>query len=289
MGSIMQANPLPTLYISHGSPMTSLDGGPAGRYWRDLGPAYTAAFGKPKAILVISAHSLTREPVLLAAERHEAIYDFGGFPDALYQLRYAAPGAPALAQRVAGLLAAAGLPAHVVNEGGLDHGIWTPLRSMVPEADIPVLPLAWPPNWSPAQLFGLGQALAPLAGEGVLIIGSGAMTHNLRLWSGGRGPIDAPEHPESAAFRNWFLDRTVEHDWPALFDYRTRAPHAAHMHPTDEHLLPFYVAAGAAGTQDAPAARVHASVTWGHLAMDVYAFGTGGQALADASLATTAG
>ena len=115
------------------------------------------------------------------------------------------------------------------------------------------------------------------------------MTHNLRLWSGGRGPIDAPEHPESAAFRNWFLDRTVEHDWPALFDYRTRAPHAAHMHPTDEHLLPFYVAAGAAGTQDAPAARVHASVTWGHLAMDVYAFGTGGQALADASLATTAG
>lgn len=281
--------PLPTLYISHGSPMTALDGGPAGQYWRDLGPATTAAFGKPKAILVVSAHSLTREPVLLAAERHEAVYDFGGFPDALYQLRYDAPGAPALAQRVAGLLAAAGLPAHVVNEGGLDHGIWTPLRSMYPDADIPVLPLAWPPNWSPAQLFALGQALSPLASEGVLIIGSGAMTHNLRLWAGGRGPIDAPEHPESAAFRNWFLDHTVAHDWPALFDYRARAPHAAHMHPTDEHLLPFFVAAGAAGSPDAPAARVHASVTWGHLAMDVYAFGPGGQALADTRVAATAG
>jgi len=289
MGNIMQALPLPTLYISHGSPMTALDGGPAGRYWRELGPAFTAAFGKPKAILVISAHSLTREPVLLAAERHEAVYDFGGFPDALYQLRYDAPGAPALAPRVAGLLAAAGLPGHVLNEGGLDHGIWTPLRSMYPEADIPVLPLAWPHTWPPAKLFELGQALAPLASEGVLIIGSGAITHNLRLWAGGRGAIDAKEYPESAAFRNWIDDHTVAHDWPALFNYRQQAPHAAYMHPTDEHLLPFFVAAGAAGTQDAPAVRVHASVTWGHLAMDVYAFGAGGQTLADASVAATAG
>jgi hypothetical protein len=157
----MQAHPLPTLYISHGSPMTALDGGAAGQYWRDLGPAYTAAFGKPKAILVASAHSLTREPVLLAAERHEAVYDFGGFPDALYQLRYDAAGAPALAERVATLLRESGLPVHVANEGGMDHGIWTPLRSMYPDADIPVLPLAWPPNWSPEQLFKLGQALAP--------------------------------------------------------------------------------------------------------------------------------
>jgi len=263
----------PTLYISHGSPMTALDGGAAGAFWQTLGPAFTAAFGRPKAILVMSAHSLTREPVLLGAPQHAAVYDFGGFPDALYQLRYDAPGAPALAQRVAGLLAAAGLPAHLTDEGGMDHGIWTPLRSMYPEADIPVLPLAWPPNWSPAQLFALGQALAPLADEGVLIIGSGAITHNRRLWAGGRGAIDAPEYPESAAFRNWFLDRSAEHDWPALFAYRERAPHAAHMHPTDEHLLPFYLAAGAAGDPKAPALRLHGSVTWGHLGMDVYGFG----------------
>jgi len=284
----MDTNRLPTLYISHGSPMTALDGGAAGAFWRQLGPAVDAAFGRPKAVLVASAHSLTREPVLLGAARHEAIYDFGGFPDALYQLRYDAPGAPGLAARVAELLKTAGLPVHATEDGGMDHGIWTPLRSMYPDADVPVLPLAWPPNWSPAQLFALGRALAPLADEGVLVIGSGAITHNLRLWAGGRGAIDAPEHAESAAFRNWFMDRSAAHDWPALFDYRRQAPHAAHMHPTDEHLLPFFVAAGAAGADDAPAVRVHGSVTWGHLGMDAYAFGDGAGALARALEATPA-
>ncbi|WP_374562072.1 dioxygenase [Ideonella sp.] len=264
--------PLPPLYISHGSPMTALDAGDAGAFWRRLGPAIRTAFGTPKAILAISAHSLTREPVLLAAARHEAVYDFSGFPDALYRLRYDTPGAPALAERVATLLRAAGLPVHVDNDGGLDHGIWTPLRSMFPDADIPVLPLAWPPNWKPEALFKLGQALAPLASEGVLVMGSGAITHNLRLWAGGRAPIDSPEIRESAAFRGWVRERAAAGDWPALFDYRAQAPHAAHMHPTDEHWLPFYVAAGAAG--DAPTGqRLHDSVTYGHLGMDAYAFG----------------
>jgi 4,5-DOPA dioxygenase extradiol len=274
----METPLLPSLYISHGSPMTALDAGEAGAFWRHLGPAITAAFGRPKAILAVSAHSLTREPVLLAGARHEAIYDFGGFPEALYRLRYDAPGAPALAQRVATLLHAAGLPAHVHDTAGLDHGIWTPLRSMFPDADIPVLPLAWPPMWSPAQLFTLGQALAPLAAEGVLVMGSGAITHNLRLWAGGRGAIDAPEHAESAAFRTWVSEQAGAADWPALFDYRAQAPHAAHMHPTDEHWLPFYVAAGAGG--GAPGTRLHASVTYGHLGMDVYAFGPRAAALA---------
>ncbi|MFO1336709.1 MAG: class III extradiol ring-cleavage dioxygenase [Burkholderiaceae bacterium] len=251
--------------------MTALDAGEAGAFWRRLGPAVTAAFGRPRAVLAVSAHSLTREPVLLAAARHEAVYDFGGFPDALYQLRYDAPGAPALAERVAGLLRAADVPVHVLPEGGLDHGIWTPLRSMFPEADVPVLPLAWPPMWSPDKLFALGRALAPLAAEGVLVMGSGAITHNLRLWAGGRAPVDSPEIPESAAFRGWVAERAAAADWPALFDYRAQAPHAAHMHPTDEHWRPFYVAAGAGG--GTPGQRVHASVTHGHLGMDVYAFG----------------
>ena len=272
--------PLPTLYVSHGSPMTALDAGEAGAFWRRLGPAITAAFGRPRAILAVSAHSLIREPALLAAERHEAVYDFGGFPDALYQLRYDAPGAPALAERVAGLLRAADIPVHVLPEGVLDHGIWTPLRSMFPDADVPVLPLAWPPMWSPDRLFSLGQALAPLAAEGVLVMGSGAITHNLRLWAGGRAPIDSPEIPESAAFRTWVAERAESADWPALFDYRAQAPNAAHMHPTDEHWRPFYVAAGAgSGT---PGQRVHASVTYGHLGMDVYAFGAGAARLARA-------
>lgn len=276
--------PLPSLYISHGSPMTALDAGEAGTFWRRLGPAITATFGAPRAILAVSAHSLTREPVLLAAPRHEAIYDFSGFPDALYQLRYDAPGAPALAGRVAELLRATGLPVHTEPAGGMDHGIWTPLRSMFPRADIPVLPLAWPPMWSPAQLFRLGQAVAPLAAEGVLVMGSGSITHNLRLFASGRGEVDAPEYPQSAAFRTWVEQQARSGGWPALLDYRAAAPHAAYMHPTDEHWLPFYVAAGAAEANGAQArgVRLHSSVTYGHLGMDAYAFGATAPQLAAA-------
>jgi 4,5-DOPA dioxygenase extradiol len=277
---------LPSLYVSHGSPMTALDAGEAGAFWRRLGPALDEAFGRPRAILALSAHSLTREPVLLAAARHEAIYDFSGFPEALYRLRYDAPGAPALAARVAGLLAEAGMPARSLDEGGLDHGIWTPLRSMFPQADVPVLPLAWPPNWSPTQLFALGQALAPLAAEGVLVMGTGAITHNLRLFAGGRGEVDAPERLESAAFRSWMASRSAAGDWDALLDYRRQAPHAAFMHPSDEHLLPFFPAAGVGG-REGPAVRLHDSLTYGHLGMDVYAFGPSAGLLAQALSRTT--
>jgi 4,5-DOPA dioxygenase extradiol len=238
-----------------------------------------AALGRPKAILAVSAHSLTREPALLAAPRHEAVYDFGGFDPKLYTLRYDAPGAPALAERVETLLHTAGLPVQRADAGGLDHGIWVPLRSMYPGADVPVLPLAWPPNWTPEQLYALGQALAPLAAEGVLIVGSGSITHNLRrVFAGGRmANQDAPATPESTAFRQWFVDKTAAADWPALFDYRRQAPHAALMHPTDEHLLPFYVAAGAGA--GAAGQRIHASLTFGDLGMDAYAFGAGAAAL----------
>lgn len=270
---------LPPLFLSHGSPMTALEPREAGAFMQRLGPAITAAFGRPKAILAISAHSLTREPVLLAAARHEAVYDFGGFDPKLNTLRYDAFGAPALAPRVAELLRDAGLPVHTVPDGGLDHGIWTPLRYLFPDADIPVLPLAWPPNWTPAQLFALGQALAPLADEGVLIVGSGSITHNLRrVFASGRMNVDQPATPESTAFRDWFATRSAAADWDALLDYRTQAPHAALMHPTDEHLLPFYVAAGAAGR--VPGTRIHQSLTFGDLGMDAFAFGPGAEALA---------
>jgi 4,5-DOPA dioxygenase extradiol len=254
----------------------------AGPFWQALGARIDATAGRPRAILAISAHTLTREPVLLAAARHQTVHDFSGFPEPLYRLRYDAPGSPVLAQRVAGLLRGAGLPAHVVPEGGLDHGIWSPLRFAWPDADIPVLPLGFPPDWSPAQLFALGQALAPLAAEGVLIYGTGSITHNLRLvFAGSRPALDAPEIPSSAAFRRWFAQRGAAHDWPALLAYRTQAPHAVAMHPTDEHLLPFYVAAGAAGA-DPVALRLHDSVTYGCLGMDAYVFGAHAAELAAA-------
>lgn len=265
------------LFLSHGSPMTALEPREAGAFLQHLGQVLLRTQGKPKAVLAISAHSLTREPVLLAAPRHEAIYDFGGFDPRLYEMRYDAPGAPALAQRVVQLLRAAGLPAHVAAEGGLDHGIWVPLRFTLPDAAVPVLPLAWPPHWSPAQLFELGRALAPLAEEGVLIVGSGSITHNLRrvFAGGGLHPPERAPTPESTAFRDWFEEHGRTADWPALLDWKARAPHATLMHPTDEHLLPFFVAAGAGAGADAaaPAVRVHESLVFGELGMDAYAFG----------------
>ena len=152
---------------------------------------------------------------------------------------------------------------------------------------MPVLPLAWPPGWPPARLFELGRALAPLTAEGVLILGSGSITHNLRrVFAGGlRAEVDRPATPESTAFRDWFVEHAAAADWQPLFDYRQQAPHATLMHPTDEHLLPFYVAAGAgAGACATPGAgrRIHASLTFGELGMDAYAFGPQAELLAQA-------
>ena len=282
---------IPPLFISHGSPMTALEPGLAGTFLRALGPAIDSTFERPQAILAVSAHTLRREPVLLAAARHDTVHDFGGFPQALYELRYDSPGAPALAARVAQLLRSAGVPVHQSADGGLDHGIWTPLRFAYPQADIPILPLGFPPDWAPQRLFQLGQALAPLTEAGVLVMGTGSITHNLGLVFGhGRPPLDAPEIATSAAFRQWFAQRSAAADWPALFDYRAQAPNAVLMHPSDEHLLPFYVAAGAAspgaGVAPARGVRLHDSITYGCLGMDAYAFGASAPRLAEALRAT---
>jgi 4,5-DOPA dioxygenase extradiol len=274
---------MPSIFVSHGSPMIALEPGAAGAFMQRLGPAISATFGKPRAIVAISAHTAARAPVLLAGPTHEAVYDFGGFDPKLFTLRYDVAGAPELATRVAGLLGDAGIASHITPEGGLDHGNWTALRYLFPDADIPVLPLAFVPTQSPAQQFALGEALASLGNEGILVLGSGSITHNLRraLAGGLRNTAVQPEIPESRAFRDWVHTRSTARDWDALFDYRARAPHAVDMHPTDEHLLPWYVAAGAGG-RDATPLRLHDSVTLGSLGMDVYAFGGSAATLAAA-------
>jgi 4,5-DOPA dioxygenase extradiol len=270
----MHHSALPAVFVSHGSPMIALEPGAAGAFMKRLGAAIDAEFARPAAILVVSAHTAGRAPLLLAGARHQAVYDFGNFDARLNQMRYDAPGAPALARRVAALLDGSGLAAHVLDEGGLDHGIWTVLRYAYPPADIPVLPLAFVPSQSPAMQFALGAALAPLADEGVLVLGTGSITHNLRraFADGLRPSRERPEIPESAAFRAWMHERSTARDWDALLDYRRRAPHAVDMHPTDEHLLPWYVAAGAGGRGDPPV-RLHSSVEIGSIGMDAYAFG----------------
>lgn len=241
-------------------------------FLRWLGPHIEQLYGKPKAVLAISPHTAGSRPTLFAASRHQAIYDFSGFPQELYDIHYDAPGDPELAIRTEGLLRDAGIEADLIARSGLDHGIWTILHLMWPRADIPVVPLSLVPFASPQEQWQIGAALAPLRDQGVLILASGSLTHNLRRYFERELPIDAPEDADCAAFRHWVWDCCKKRDWTSLFNYSKLAPAAAAMHPSDEHWLPFFIAAGAGGA-DAAAVRVHAGVEHGVLAMDAYAFG----------------
>jgi 4,5-DOPA dioxygenase extradiol len=256
---------LPVLFVSHGAPTLALEPGPTRGFLVQLG----AGFKRPKAILSICAHWETAAPVVSTALWPETIHDFYGFPEALYALRYPAPGAPQLADQALQLLAAAGLSAKAVSERGLDHGAWVPLMLMYPEADIPVTQLAVQTHLGPAHHWRLGEALRPLRDQGVLIIGSGSVTHNLREF--GSHGYDSPPPSWVSEFNDWLHTEVVSGDRQALLDYRRGAPHAARNHPTEEHLLPLFVAAGA-GTPGSRPQRLHAAYTYGVIGMDAYRF-----------------
>ncbi len=256
---------LPSLYISHGSPMTALNPGRVGQRLAELG----AALPRPRAIVIASAHWLSREPAVGAHPQPPTVHDFGGFPQALFELQYPAPGDPALAADVAARLEAAGLVASVDPRRGLDHGAWVPLRFLYPQADIPVVPLAIQPLRGPAHQFALGRALAPLRGQGVLLIGSGSITHNLHDWN---HYAEGREAPYVRPFIDWVEQRLAADDADALLDYRRQAPHAERAHPTDEHLQPLHFAMGAAGGAVLGAQRIDAGIDAGMLAMDIYRF-----------------
>ena len=255
---------LPSLYISHGSPMTVLQPGQIGIELSRL----ASSLPRPRAIVVASAHWLTHQPQVGGAVQPETIHDFGGFPQALYEIQYSASGDAALTQQIAERLADAGLPVRIDPARGLDHGVWVPLCFLYPDADIPVIPLAIQPYLGPAHQFALGQALAPLRQEGVLLIGSGSITHNLH----DRHYSETNEAPYVRPFIEWVEHRLNENDIPALLDYREQAPHSKEAHPTDEHLLPLFFAMGAAGTEKLGARRIDAGIDHGFLAMDIYRF-----------------
>jgi len=256
---------LPSLFLSHGSPTLPLTDTPARAFLQQLG----TTIERPKAILVVSAHWETASPMVNAVDCNETIHDFGGFPRALYEMRYPAPGSPSVAARVAERLRAAGLDCGIDRSRGLDHGAWVPLRLMYPQADIPVLQLSVQPHLGPAYHLRVGRALAPLRQEGVLIIGSGSFTHDLSEFRG-HGPNDpAPDWVNS--FADWFHSALTRRQTDDLLNYRKQAPFATKNHPTEEHLLPLYAALGAAG-ENARAERLHASATYSVLRMDVYAF-----------------
>ncbi len=258
-------SPLPALFLSHGSPMMALAECATTQFWRTLG----AELPRPRAILAVSAHWDTASPAASISAQPETLHDFYGFPEPLYALRYPAPGAPDVAARAAQLIDAAGLGPTQLEERGLDHGAWAPLRFMVAAHDIPVTQLAVQSRRGPRHHYDIGRALAPLADEGVLILGSGGVSHNLREW--GSVPAGGPPPAWMSEFVAWVRQTLVSGDHAALIDYETQAPHAARNHPTDEHFLPLFVALGAAGA-NASIVRELKDETDRALSLDSYVF-----------------
>ncbi|MGH8849607.1 MAG: dioxygenase family protein [Casimicrobiaceae bacterium] len=245
--------------------MHAVDPGAAGRAWTALG----RELPRPRAVLIASAHWETSMPMLTGNPQPQTIHDFGGFPDELYRLRYDAPGDPDLAAQAAGMLKAAGITAGIDGCRGRDHGAWVPLRWMYPDAAVPVVQLAIQPELGPAHHLHVGRALAPLGDDGVLIVGSGHTTHNLRDWMA--NPRRQEPLRYAQAFAGWVHDRLLARDIEALADYREQAPEAARAHPSEEHFLPLFVALGAAG-EGAAVERFVEGYEAGALAMDSYRF-----------------
>jgi 4,5-DOPA dioxygenase extradiol len=257
----------PSVYVSHGSPMMAIEPSAA----RDFLSGFGNTLGRPRAIVVASAHFESTQPLVTADARPEMIYDFGGFPEALYRIVYPAPGDPELAKQVAGLMDAAGLAPALVEHRGFDHGTWVPLRLLYPQADIPVVQISVQPQLGAAHHYQLGRALAPLREDDILLIGSGSATHNLmQFFRGNHAPGDASP-PWVVDFEEWIRDKAERGAVDDLVNYRARAPHARENHPTEEHFLPFHVALGAGG-EGAKGRRVHTSHDRGILAMDCATF-----------------
>lgn len=254
----------PVFFISHGAPTFALEPGL-------LGPQLTAlgqTLADVKAVMVVSPHWQTRDVKVMTTAAPETVYDFGGFPGALYQLKYPAPGHPALAAETARVLAQAGLNVTLEARRGLDHGAWVPLYHLLPQATVPVFQVSMPHDLDTASAFALGQALAPLRAQGVMIVASGSMTHNLyEFRQAGAAVADY-----AVEFTHWVRQAVISHDVERLLHYRDLAPHAQRAHPTEEHFLPLLVALGArADGEDAQ--RIAADITHSVLSMESYVWG----------------
>ncbi|AUG42272.1 dioxygenase [Pseudomonas chlororaphis] len=254
---------LPSLFISHGSPMLALEPGASGPALARL----AAELPRPKAIVVVSAHWESQDLRVNSNPQPQTWHDFGGFPAALFAVQYPAPGQPELAEQVVQLLRADGLPAQLDDQRPFDHGVWVPLSLMYPQADIPVVQVSLPSRMGPALQTQVGHALSSLRQQGVLLIGSGSITHNLRELDWHAGPESV--EPWAKAFRDWMIEKLAANDEAALHDYRRQAPNAVRSHPSDEHLLPLYFARGAGGDFSI----AHQGFTMGALGMDIYRFG----------------
>lgn len=261
---------LPSLFISHGAPTFALDPGLAGPRLTALG----RQLPRPQAVLVVSPHWMTPSPRVGTSARPETIHDFGGFDPALHRIRYPVRGHEVLARRTVEQLTHAGWLAQADARRGLDHGAWVPLLHLYPQADVPVFQVSLPSELDAQSAWAFGQALAPLADAGVLIVGSGSLTHNLYEFRGTHGP----DQPYVRAFSAWVREAVEQADRRRLLRTLEDAPEARRAHPTAEHFWPLLVAAGAADAGDGPppASVIEGGIAYGMLAMDAYAFGLAG-------------
>lgn len=255
---------MPVVFISHGAPDALLNAPDAVACWRAIGKDLPM----PRAILVVSAHWEARQPTASLSGAPETIHDFSGFSPQLKRMQYPAPGAPALAEHAVTLLNQSGIAAELHPTRGLDHGAWVPLSALYPQANVPVVQLSLIVGGSAAQHLALGKALAPLRDEGVLILCTGAITHNF-AWLDWNAHA-AAEVPEARAFAEWVGEQIAAGDVHGLIRYRDTALGVA-AHPSEEHFSPLFVGLGAADND--AARRYQASFTYGGLAMDAYVWG----------------
>ncbi|PVZ88713.1 dioxygenase [Serratia sp. S1B] len=257
----MHLQTLPGLFISHGSPLLALDPEQVGPALQRLG----LNLPRPQAIVVMSAHWESQALEVSSAVRPETWHDFRGFPPALYQLRYPAPGQPELAEQILHLLAEAGLHAHANSTRPRDHGVWMPLLHLYPEADIPVVEISLPMSYSAEEIFKIGQTLKELRQQQILLIGSGSITHNLAELSWHNAQATVPVW--ASEFRNYVVQKLNHQNYEAVLDWQT-IPHIEQNHPSLEHLAPLFFAMGLGHRFTI----VHSSFSMGALGMDIYRF-----------------
>lgn len=253
----------PVFFISHGAPTFAIEPGTLGPRLQALGQQ----LNNVKAVLVVSPHWQTRDVQVMTSPQPATVHDFGGFPAELYKLNYPANGQPDIAVEAARLLTEAGFATSTDAQRGLDHGAWVPLMHLLPAANVPVFQVSMPRSLTAAQALQLGEALAPLRDQGIVIMASGSMTHNLYEFS----PNATRAEPYVQEFASWVRSAVLTLATDALLNYRELAPHAQRAHPTQEHFLPLLVAHGARGNDDAQ--LIDDSIQHGVLSMESYVWG----------------